>query len=543
MHDHLALELPLSDSSSEEEASPQEGKDVEANASRKGPSTPTLEAIRPIGEADQGGHDLEKAATTRSNGHGQPVARTVTALDWTGPDDPENPHNWSLLLRSYHAFPPALFAFVTTFGTSVYTPAIAEIIEVFNISRTVAILPLTFYTLGLAFGPMISAPISETFGRRIVYRVTLPVSMLFTLGAGFSQTFVAFCVCRFFAGTAGSAVLAVGAGTNADLWPPHIRAVATSLFITCPFLGPSLGPIIGGFVAQYKDWRWTQWTTLFFGVVAYTLSIPMKETYKKSILRTRAKKLNIPGPTRGLPPGLEGVKFILTTTVLQPLHMLLMEPIVSLLSIYNAFAFAVLFSFFAAFPLIFPLVYGFSISQVGLSFLGIGVGVVFGCITCIIFDQTIYQKLHVKSVAEGRHTVAPEHRLYAAMIGSIAIPIGLFWLGWTARPEVHWISPILASIPFAWGNVSIFITSGLYLIDIYGPLNGASAMAANGILRYSAGSVFPLFIVQMYTSLGIGWATSLLGFISVAMMPIPWIFFKYGSRIRVRSKYEIQKFG
>lgn len=81
---------------------------------------------------------------------------------------------------------------------------------------------------------------------------------MFILGAGFSQNFASLLVCRFFAGFLGSPSIAVGAGTNADLWPQHHRAVATSLFVLAPFLGPSLGPVVGGFVAQYKGWRWTQ---------------------------------------------------------------------------------------------------------------------------------------------------------------------------------------------------------------------------------------------------------------------------------------------
>jgi MFS family permease len=123
----------------------------------------------------------------------------------------------------------------------VYTPAYFEIAKEFHVSNTAALLGVTLYVAGLGFGPVISAPISETYGRLIVYRVSLPVSMLFTLGAGFSKSFGSLLVCRFLAGMTGSPVLAVGAGTNADLFPPKYRAAATSCFLVAPFLGPSLG--------------------------------------------------------------------------------------------------------------------------------------------------------------------------------------------------------------------------------------------------------------------------------------------------------------
>jgi MFS family permease len=111
----------------------------------------------------------------------------------------------------------------------------------FEISRTVALLGLTLYTLGIAFGPMATAPLSEHHGRRIIYLVSAPIFMLFTLGAGFSKHFYSLVICRFVAGLAGSPALAVGAGTNADLFPPRQRAIATSMFLAAPFAGPALG--------------------------------------------------------------------------------------------------------------------------------------------------------------------------------------------------------------------------------------------------------------------------------------------------------------
>ena len=85
--------------------------------------------------------------------------------------------------------------------------------------------------------------------------IFFPSSLLFTLGAGFSQTFASLVVCRFFAGLLGSGCLAVGAGTNADLFTPLNRAVASACFIMAPFAGPALGPALGGYGAMNKGWR------------------------------------------------------------------------------------------------------------------------------------------------------------------------------------------------------------------------------------------------------------------------------------------------
>lgn len=490
------------------------------------------------------------------------LRKTVTAQDWTGPNDPENPLNWSLWQRIYHTMIPGLFGFTVTLGSSIYTPGYPDVEKRFNVSSTVALLPLSLYVLGLAFGPVLAAPISETLGRRVVYLVSSPIAALFTLGAGFSNTFASLAITRFFAGFFGSPVLAVGAGTNVDLWAPVHRAVATSAFLLAPFLGPAIGPAVGGFAAQYKGWRWTQWPILFLLVPVYIYSLGMKETYKKIILQKRAKRLGIPPPAKVGPTGLAAVKFVITVTLFRPVRMIFTEPIVFFFSLYTGFNFSVLFGFFDAFPIVFEGVYHFDRGFSGLTFLGIGFGCCIGVATAIIINRLRYHKEYVRSHKEGRSgVVAPEHRLYAAMMGSFGIPVGLFWFAWTSRADVHWISPVLATVPFAWGNICVFTSAALYLVDVYGPLNGASALAANGLVRYIAGAAFPLFTVQsksclirilakgnlansirsVYDGLGIAWATSLLGFLSLTMLPIPWVLFRFGPQIRKKSRFDTIK--
>lgn len=391
---------------------------------------------------------------------------------------------------------PGAFGFAVTLGTSVYTPGYPEVMKKFDVSSTVALLPLSLYVLGLAFGPVLAAPISETRGRKVVYLVSLPIAALFTLGAGFSNSIAALAVTRFFAGFFGSPVLAVGGGTNVDIWQPVHRAVATSAFLVAPFLGSALGPVIGGFAAQNKGWRWTQWLILIAMIPTYIYSLGMKETYKRFILKNRAKKLGIPPPPKG-PSGVAAIRLLMTVTLFRPVKMLFTEPIVFFLSLYTGFNFSILFGFFDAFPIVFEGVYHFNGGLTGLTFLGIALGCCIAVVTAIVIDRLLYHPRHRRSRREGRGgAVAPEHRLYVAMMGSLGLPIGLFWFAWTARAHVHWISPVLATVPFAWGNLSVFTAAALYLVDVYGPLNGASALAANGLVRYIAGAAFPLFTVQ-----------------------------------------------
>lgn len=135
----------------------------------------------------------------------------------------------------------ALIVTHSTFASSVYTPSVVEVSKHFHVSVEAATLPLTLYVLGLGFGPIISAPLSETFGRKIVYQTLLPISLLFTLGAGCAHNIGTLLVCRFLAGLIGSGALAIGAGTNSDLNPPLTRGPASAVFLLAPFAGPAFG--------------------------------------------------------------------------------------------------------------------------------------------------------------------------------------------------------------------------------------------------------------------------------------------------------------
>lgn len=136
--------------------------------------------------------------------------------------------------KAYHTAATACLGFSVTCGSSLVTPGTPEIEAYFAISRTASILALSLFVIGLAVGPMIAAPISETYGRSVVYKASSIIYMLFILGAGFSKSFGSLLVCRFLAGMTGGPVLAVGAGTNADMYHAKNRAIASSLFVMMP---------------------------------------------------------------------------------------------------------------------------------------------------------------------------------------------------------------------------------------------------------------------------------------------------------------------
>ncbi|KAJ5403498.1 hypothetical protein N7509_003369 [Penicillium cosmopolitanum] len=441
--------------------------------------------------------------------------------DWE--DDPRNPYNWPTKSKVLQVLMMASAAFTTSVGVSILSPAHTQFMQEFGVGSTAAILPLSLYVFALGLGPVVGGPLSETVGRYPVYIGTVVLGSLFTLGAGFSHTFAGVCVLRFLAGFCFAPSLAIAGGTINETFKPVKRALPSTIFILTPFLGPGLGPVIGSFIVNRKGWRWTQWTMIFFGIFTIFTSIFAKETFHPAIKRRIAKEHGQALPAS--PPLASKLRLFVTIALLRPIQMLLSEPIVAFVCLYVACEFATLFSFFAAFPLVFQGVYGFGIEDSGLVFLSIVVGCLLGALTVLLSDIFLYRPQASKF--PGRN-IPPEHRLYPAMIGSIGLPIGLFWFGWTSRTDISWASPVVAVMVFAWGNLCVFVSTTQYIVDTYHGLTVASAMSANSLARYGLAAAFPLFTIQMYTKLGIGWASSLLGFISVALLPVPWLFFFEG---------------
>jgi len=207
------------------------------------------------------------------------------------------------------------------------------------------------------------------------------------------------------------------------------------------------------------------------------------------------------------------------------------------LCLFSAILLGILYLFFGAFPIVFEGNHGFTLSQTGMSFLGIFVGMVIATCTDPFWHKNYSRLIKQREAATGEVGGSePEYRLPPTIAGAFLVPIGLFVFAWTTYSSVHWIVPIIGSTIFGMGNILVFTGIFTFLVDAY-PLYAASSLAANSFARSSFGAVFPLFGVQMYHKLGDQWATTLLAFLTVAMMPFPIIFFKYGKKIRGKSRF------
>jgi len=192
----------------------------------------------------------------------------------------------------------------------------------------------------------------------------------------------------------------------------------------------------------------------------------MRETYAYAILDRKAKKLREQTGDNSLRSALDdgrATKDIFASAIVRPSKMLIFSPIVFLLSLYMFILYGYLYLIFTAMPGLFQNEYGFSTGQVGLSYLGLGAGSAFGLVLAGAALDRVVAKLQKKNGGGFK----PEYRLPLMILAGVAVPIGLFLFGWTAKTHQHWILPIIGTSFLGFGMTLAFV--GLLLPSIGAP--------------------------------------------------------------------------
>lgn len=453
-------------------------------------------------------------------------------VDWDGPDDPKNPMNWPLRRVVVVITIISIITFLSSLASSVLAPGILQVLDDFHSQNLeLGSFVISVYVIGYALGPLIIAPLSEVYGRSPLYHGCGILFVLFSAACAMAPSLASLVVLRLFAGLAGSCPLALSAGTIADIVPFEKRGRVLSAWTFGPLLGPVIGPIAGGYLINVKGWRWSFWlVTIVSGAVWLVSFLFLRETYAYTLLWRKTKRLRKATGNPNLRPAVDDRRSpteIVTLAIVRPTKMLTCSPIIFLLSLFMFVFYGYLYLVFTAMPQIFQTVYGFSTGAIGLTYIGLGIGSFIGVfISGATSDRTVQW---LKKEADA--TPKPEHRLPLAVAGSVVVPIGIFWIGWTAETHQHWMLPIIGTAILSIGVTLAFMAVLAYLIDAYGTY-AASAVAASIMLRSLGGALLPLAGGPMFVKLGFGWGCSLLAFIAIAMIPVPIVFFTHGERIR-----------
>ncbi|EKM58431.1 uncharacterized protein PHACADRAFT_159539 [Phanerochaete carnosa HHB-10118-sp] len=344
------------------------------------------------------------------------------------PGDPESPYSWSRLKRRYITAISGLLSINATFASSIPAGIVLQMEEKFGFGSEVATLTISIFVAGYCVCPLLWGPLPERYGRRG------PLIISFN-----TASIVVF---RFLSRNFAASGLIVSTTVIADILDARARGKAFSVITLAPSAGPSLAPIVSGFIA--------------------------KESVQKTV----------------------GTPFALMTR----------EPILVALTIYMS---AFVYLLFEAYPIVFAIGHHMNAGILGLMFLPIFLGGTFVVLSYLMLWKPRYERLAVQHAPS---PVRPEFHLEQAICVAPLFATAFFWFGWTSYPHIY--------LSFA-----------------------ASALAANTVVRSLFGAGFPLFATQMYDALDPRWASTLLGFVALALMPIPFVLFRFGPALGERSRY------
>ncbi|TDZ15838.1 Citrinin biosynthesis cluster MFS transporter mrr1 [Colletotrichum orbiculare MAFF 240422] len=452
------------------------------------------------------------------------------------PGDPDDPKSWSV---GYRVLVVAMFAF-TTLATGIYSTAYSSGINDMNRELNVTdpslpLLGISLYLVGLALGALIMAPLSETFGRRPMYIGGLSVFLALIPVAALATNFTMVIVARFLGAVAGSVMLSNVAGSIIDITDPKYLPLALSVYSFGPLNGPVLGPLIGGFLVEAFGWRSLNWMSLISTAVGALFIMTIPETYRPTLLRKMAARKRASEQDHRYWSDFDDTVPVfrrIRTAVSRPFVLSFTEPVLLFWNVYISVIYAIVQLAYVAFPIIYQNERGWSTSVSGLAFLGVFVG-----IALVLATEPLLRKLVLRQ-ARDPDTGRPEPEAVVLLIcvGAVLEPLGQLTFALTSLPvEVPFYWSVLSGVPFGYGFGLVFIYGTGYISNVFG-MYATSASAGNLVFRSILGAVLVLVGKSLYAALTPRVAGIAIGVAEVVLMPIPFIFLKWGKRIRQRSK-------
>ncbi len=277
--------------------------------------------------------------------------------------------------------------------------------------------------------------------------------MIWTMACALARNWPSLLVFRLFCGIFASAPIAVVAGILADIFGTAVsRGRAISLFMATTVFGPLFAPIISGYCSTTIGWRWSFWVALIYAGATFIPLLFLPETFAPLLLKRRAIRMRKEDPKANIiaPHEMDkkSVRDLAVIVLTRPLRMIVFEPIVSSVCMYLALVYGIFYMTFQAFAIIFQGIYGFSPGKEGFVFLTIGLGALLSLPVFYYYDNFLN-----RAIAEGRPWTKQEEyrRLPLAFLGGPLFVVSLFWLGWTSRADISFVSPMLAGVPFGMG--------------------------------------------------------------------------------------------
>lgn len=475
--------------------------------------------------------------------------------------DAANPKNWPKRQRITNSLLLASISLLSSFASSIVVPATPDIMSKFQVKSEMTVTLLTsLYVLGLGVGPFILAPLSEIYGRRIIYTSTLTVFTCAQLACSLVNSMTWLIIFRLISGITGGIAPSLGQASLSDVWDPADRGQWAATLTVGAMFGPPLGNFVAAIILQQMNLTWIFWILTICSTILLFLSLLfLKESYAPVILERRQKLLQKSHQNNPFSNGgkidMEGYAEsnltpapsvqrdpvgIIYRAITRPWRFLGTSPIVIIFGFFLAYTYGIFYVILTSLPLLFGssdrsgnlFNYGFTTLQTGVSYWSLIVGFSIGFII-----QAIAQPWVWKYLTERNGESRPEYRLLPMTVGMLFFPTSLLMYGWSAERQSAWIVPEIALALFAIGQFMVFQSIQIYLAEAFIPYS-ASAIAAATLLRAITGAVFPLFADRVFTSLGYGLGGTVLSIAVFPAIPLPWILYRKGDYLRKRWEFK-----
>ncbi|CZT15634.1 related to multidrug resistant protein [Ramularia collo-cygni] len=460
--------------------------------SQEDASSESTERIHRIKAADSDGSEVEKRASQASQ-----------QQDEAWDHDQANPQNWPVRKKWRVVLVASWISFITPLASTMVSPALPEIAQGLRIeSHKITALIVSLDILGFAVSGVLSAPLSEMYGRRPLYNLSTVCFAALTLGCGFAPNIAVLLALRFIHGALGTACMVIGGATCADVFDPMQRAQAVAVWASVILLGPNVGPIIGGIVVQAKGWRWIFYIFAMAGAVNVVLSLLLMPETAAVVLKQRRiarLKADIDTADRSSRNGTS------LRALARPLKLLFFSPVVLIMAIYSAITHAVVYLLFTSIPFTFSPQYHFSPRTTGLTYLAPGLGMMFGAFA----GGFLSGRTAKLTMADGTHS--PEKRLDSAITvpGSLCMVAGLLLYGWSVNFHIHYMSALAGLLMYGFGLAFTGTCAQTYVVECHLE-HSASVTAAFTVLTSILSGILPMTGLEIFSSLGMGWGNVLL---------------------------------
>lgn len=475
------------------------------------------------------------------------ASKEITVLAWDGPNDPENPYNWSSF-RKWTVAGAALFGtlIIPLNGTSIAVAAHA-INEQFGVTDTATFSnsywPICSWSVGGAIFVIVFLPLMEDIGVRIGYLIFYAFFLLMIIPQALAQNFATLIITRFLSGGCVALLANTIASIVPDIWDSdEARSVPVGLYIMLYLVGSTLGPpMFSGVIQHIENWRWIFYIQLIiYGAFFPLFFFLIRETRGNVILRRRAAKLRketgrpiFTQSELSSPPAVRR----LAKSMSRPAYLLFTEPVLFASTCWSAFSFGTVFLFTQSVEAVFSGLYGWESYSCGYVQGAVVIGELLGWLATLYSSELYLKSARRNTEMPGKPI--PEARLYVSTVASFAgIVGGMFVYAWTSYPDIPWIAPAIGLAMVGFGIQVVVSAVADYITDAYAASDYAgSAIGAVAAGENTVAGFLPLATASMYTNLGFQWASTLLGFIALVLSFAPVLFICKGRTLRERSPF------